>query len=444
MLKYFILFNILFITVQLSADLRKITLNDCIRISLENHPNLMVSEESRKGAVNDSLAVKAKSSILINGTIQTVEYLKQNASTSGSFKVPGKDTDIGLFAGFDAKYTIYDGRQVRLEKLSEYTVDIAKLDSARVKNETIFNVKKSYFEYLFARENMEYQNKLKDKFKEKRDQAKVLYNTGQRPILEVTKAEVGYSESLLDFEKAKNNELQKKGQLFTSMGVDETEVDIENSDLKNLPIIKYTVDELTKFSNTFNPTVGIVSLNRKTNKMKVDAERARYYPVIDFYFRLGFQNTGLKGFDQFDQNFSSSNWSPSSSFSIQAAVPVYTGGLIAAKIQSAITEYNKSVYKEREVLIDIKRTLSSSFRNLAELSKQIKLSEAVVENSEKHLLLASKTYQSGTGSLFDLYDAESSLIKARLSLLSAKYNYLLTIAMIAQIVGVDEAQICKK
>ncbi len=444
MRKYFIIFNILFITVQLSADIKKITLKDCIRISLENHPNLMVSEESRKMSVNDSLAVRSKSSILVNGSVRTVEYLKTTSSTNSAFNVPGKDTDIGLFAGLDAKYTIFDGRQNRLETLSDMSVDVAKLDSARVKNETVFNVKKSYFEYLFSRENMEYQNKLKDKFKEKRDQARILYNTGQRPILEVTKAEVGYSESILDFEKAKNNELQKKGQLFSSMGVDESEVDIESSDLIKLPEVKYTVDELTKFSNTFNPVVGIVSLNRKMNKLKVDAERARYFPVLDVYFQLGFQNTGLKGFDQFDQNFSSSNWKPTFNAFIQASIPVYTGGLISAKIQSAISDYNKTVYKEREVLIEIKRSLSLNFRNLAELSKQIKLSEAVVENSEKHLLLASKTYQSGTGSLFDLYDAESSLIKAKLSLLSAKYNYLLTIAMIAQIVGVDEAQICKK
>ena len=72
------------------------------------------------------------------------------------------------------------------------------------------------------------------------------------------------------------------------------------------------------------------------------------------------------------------------------------------------------------------------------------MSKLVIENAQKRLLLARKSYQNGLGSLLDLQDAELSVINAELGFLQAKYDYLLTVAKLANTVGLGEDFICKK
>jgi outer membrane protein TolC len=68
----------------------------------------------------------------------------------------------------------------------------------------------------------------------------------------------------------------------------------------------------------------------------------------------------------------------------------------------------------------------------------------MLENAEKHILLAKKTYESGAGTQLDLHDANVSLINAKIGYLKTKYDYLMTIARLSSIVGLGEDSLCKK
>ena len=72
----------------------------------------------------------------------------------------------------------------------------------------------------------------------------------------------------------------------------------------------------------------------------------------------------------------------------------------------------------------------------------MEISELIIKNAERHLLLAQKSYDNGGGSLLELQDAELSVIKANMGYLEARYDYMMTLAKLSNIIGIGEESIC--
>lgn len=426
------------------GEARKITLKECIKIALDNHPDILVSIEDRKLSLAKYKLAKAPANLQIKGEIKTTEFTRKDSSVNSEFTVPGVGTDIGLFAGVTASYQIFDLTTRRRIKSARINMDLAKFNAMQKKDEITLNVKKVFYNYLIARKNMGLREKLLKKHTEKLNLAKRLFNSGQRPILDVSKARVGFAEASLEFEKAKNHEKLMKIELFSSMGIKENGIEIDPQDVNTIPAVKFSIVELNKLAQLYYPKLSIIKLQKKISKIKISIEKAERWPKMEIQFGLGFRNDGLSGFDNFEENFESTNWEIAASGFFRIAFPIYSGGAVSAKIDAAIHEYNKIVYQEREVLLNLQKQIRIDFRKLEELTKQQKMSKLVIENAKKHLLLARKSYQNGLGSLLELQDAELSVINAELGFLEAKYNYLLTIAKLANTVGLGEDFICKK
>ena len=423
---------------------RKITLKECLNIAQDNHPDILVSLEDRKLSLAKYKLAKSPANVQVRGEIRTVEFPRKESSSSSEFAVPGVGSDIGLQIGVSAAYQIFNLTTRRRIKTAKINMDLAKFQSLEKKDEIIFNVKKVYYQYLISRKNMILRKKLLKKHDEKLNLAKRLFNSGQRPILDVSKARVGYAEASLQYEIAKNQEILMKIELFSSMGIKENGIDLDPQEIDSMPTVKFSIVELNKLAQLYYPKMAIIKLQKKISKLKIAIEKAERWPKFEIQFGLGFRNTGLKGFDNFEENFENTNWEIAASGFFRITFPIYSGGAVSAKIDGAINEYNKIVYQERDVLLNLQKQIRIDFRKLEELTKQQTMSKLVIDNAQKHLLLARKSYQNGLGSLLDLQDAELSVINAELGFLKAKYDYLLTVAKLANTVGLGEDFICKK
>jgi len=437
------LFVCIFAAGNLHAGPRKITIRECVNIALQNHPNIMMSIEDRKNAVANYKLVNAKRNILVNGEMKTVEYLKSSSSANEAFNIPGKDTNIGLFAGLTASYNLYDSKKRQEKDQARISIDLSKIASNKIKDDIVLNVKKTYYEYLIAKENTRLRKQLADKFADKLKLARSLFRNGQRPILDVSKAEMGHAEAMLNYERAKNKESIKKVELYTSMGIKDLSIDIEPVDIKEMPELKYSAQELFQLSQIYYPELRRMKLMKKIKKLNISVQKAARQPSIDMLFSLGYENKNLQGMSNVDENFQTRNWNPTFHGALKAYFPVYSGGAITARIESAVTQYNKVSYEELQVLNQVENLITAQYRILRELKEQIRMSGLVTSNAEKHLLLAQRSYENGTNTLLNLQDAEVSVIRAELGHVNARYDYLMIVSRLANIAGLSEDDICK-
>ncbi|MCL2154146.1 MAG: TolC family protein [Leptospirales bacterium] len=427
-----------------NAEERNIDINECINIALQNHPSLFIQIEDFKKSIANYRIAKSQKTIIVNGELKTIEFVRSKSTANTNFQIPGKDTDIGLFAGITMTYNLYDARKDYTIDIAKNNIDISKLQSQKVSNDVILQVKNAYYEYLISKNTLKIREEINQKYKNKSDLAKLLFEQGTKPILDVSKAEVDLADSQLQYERAKNNERKTKLNLFYSMGLEEIEsITINPKDVETIPELKYSIDDLYKMAELYSPAIRMITLEKRTARLRISEENAAHFPRVDILFGVGYQNEYLYGLHKVSENFNMNNWSPAFNAAMRAAIPIYSGGMITARVDSAESDYNKIIYREKELLIDTKNRIRDHFRSLEEIKKQIEISNLIIKNAQRHLLLAQRSYESGVTSQLELQDAELSVINAEIGYLGSKYNYFLTLSRLSSLIGIGENLLCK-
>jgi outer membrane protein TolC len=432
--------------VFLFGEEKKITLEQCIEVALQNHPSLFVAIEDDKKSIANYQIARSMRSIIVDGEIKTVEYTKSNSSADSRFSIPGEDTDIGLFAGLSLTYNLYNAKKDVVEEQARTSIDVAKVTNYQVKSKIIYEVKNAYYSYLLARDILAIREEIYNKYKSKAQLSRQLFEQGSRPILDVSKAEVDLANAQLQLEQAKNNERKMRQSLYYAMGLEENEqIDIipENIDLEKLPEINCTLANLYRMCEVYNPELRIARLQKKIAQLKITEEAGSHYPTVDLLIGLGYENKKLYGMGNIGSNFEAGSWSPAFHGAIRASLPIYSGGRISARVDSATADYNKMIYKEKEILTDIKNQVRDNYRTLEEMKRQIEISELIIKNAQRHQLLAQRSYENGAGTLLELQDADLNVIQAKIGLLEARYNYLLNFAKLVDTVGFGEGILCR-
>ncbi len=430
-------------SIQLSAEGRTVTINECIEIALQNHPDYFISIEDQKNSVADYRIARSQKSIIVNGEIRTIETDK-DTTTTNEIKIPGKDTYIGLFAGLTLNYNIYDPRRDYAEDMARAGIDFYKIKSLKTRMDIILEVKSAYYGYLLARNQVLIREEILKKNQKKTILTKQLFDGGSRPILDVSKSEVELAEAQLQYEMARVQERKMKSNLLHAMGLEDSdEIELVPEDISDIPDVTVSIDDLYRMSQIYSPILRMSVLEKRIARMKIDSEVAAHYPRVDLVMGAGYTLERIYGFDTIEDNFKGESWSPAFYGLFTISIPVYSGGRISAKIDSSESDYNKVAYKEKKILIQTKNQIRDYYKTLENMKKQMELAGLMVKNAERHLLLAQKSYDNGGGSQLELQDAELSVIKARIDYLEAKYNYMITLARLANIIGIGEEAICR-
>jgi len=443
MKKPIMLILLLLQALPLLSQSRVITVKECIDIALQNHPDYFASIEEQKKSIFELKGVRSQKSIIINGEIRTIETEKETETTTSGIKIPGKDTDIGLFAGLTLYYPVYDARKDYEEEISKLHIDMTKLKSQSTRLDIIFEVKNAYYGYLMAKSILVIREDIYRRNLKKVELARQLFEGGSRPILDLSKAEVDLADAQLQYEMAKNTERKMKMNLFHAMGLEESdEVEIEPVEIKSMPVVSVSLDELYRISYIYSPSIRSISLEKRLALLKISYESAAHYPRVNIQVGLGYELDKIRGAANPEDNVNSRNWSPVFYGLFQMTIPVYSGGGITSKVESAESEYNRIEFKDREIIIQTKNQIRDCYRSLEDINRQLEISALIMKNAERHLLLAQKNYDNGGGSLLELQDAEVAVIKARMVYQEARYNYLIILARLSQLIGTGEEYIC--
>ncbi|MCL2026772.1 MAG: TolC family protein, partial [Leptospirales bacterium] len=215
---------------------------------------------------------------------------------------------------------------------------------------------------------------------------------------------------------------------------------------ENLPAIRYSSEELGKLALLYNHELRLINEKKKVSKLNIEVAQSARRPSVLMSMGLGMENKAFYLFNDdrgsFGDNFATRNWEPVFTATVTMSVPVYYGGAIVANIDSAIIDYNRLMYQERSAQIKIKNNIERQYEAIDEIKKQIQIAKMIIENSEKHALLARKNYENGAASLMDLQIAEAGIISARIEYLNGIYQYYMSLAAISYTLGVSEDDIC--
>ncbi len=427
----------------LEAQPRTVTVEECVTIAVQNHPEIKAASENQAAAIANYHISRAGNSVIVDANAKTVEYLKQDRSP-GQVNIPGVDTTIGLFAGLGATYNLYDPRVSTSIDVARLSVDMAKINTVIVRNRVVLNVKKTYFNYGLAKESTIFREKLKDKYQEKLAKTRILHRIGQRSALEVSKAELDMESAKLDNERSRNNEASMRTNLLIAMGILDDNIEFSPIILQQFPELRYTVDELYNLAQANSIDIRSINMKKDLGKLNIEFQKSSRYPRVDIQAAFGFENRDLQNREEIKSGIKGNNWEPTFHAGFTASMPVFSGGAITSKVDRSVAEYNSVLYEEKRLLLNVKSVIRTNYYLMVELTKQVDMSRLMADNAEKHLELTRRYYESGVSTQLEVRDAELSLLNAQLMSVKAQYDYLITLAELSHIVGLSEEQICKK
>lgn len=427
----------------LPAQPRQVTVDECIKIAEQNHPEIKAAFENQNAAVANYRISQAGNSVIVDASVKTVEYLNADRSP-GQVNIPGKDTTIGLFAGLGATYNLYDPRVSTTIDSSRLSVDLSKMNTFMVKNRIMLNVKKAYYGYGLARESALFKEKLMHKYEEKLAKTKILHRIGQRSALDVSKSELDLETSKLDYERSRNSETSMRTNLLIAMGILDDNIDFSPVIMQEFPEIRYTVNELYNLAQTNSVDIKSIEMKKQLGKLNIELQKAGHYPRVDIQAAFGFENRSVQDRVGMEEGARGKNWDPTFHAGFTASVPIFTGGATGGRVDKSVAEYNTILYDEKKLNLNVKSMIRTNYYFMIELTKQISMSKLMVGNAEKHMALTQRYYESGVSTQLEVRDAELALLNSQLVSVKAQYDYLINLSELSHIVGVKEEYLCKK
>lgn len=149
------------------------------------------------------------------------------------------------------------------------------------------------------------------------------------------------------------------------------------------------------------------------------AKRSYYLPDVDLNATFG-QNINRSGINS-NSNPNDDNWS----VTLQATLPLFTGGERRANISSARNNLTQNTYQHQNTRQQIEVRIANALQNARGSYPAMRLSATAETAANENLSLVTDAYSQGTISITELIDAQNNALQAQLNAVNAQYRFML-------------------
>lgn len=387
-----------------SAD----TLRDALLSAYETNPTLTAQREVLKGTDATVAAAKAQGRPQVSATVG----LNRDLARSGILNTGG---GLGptLSASVDLSVPVYTGGAVRNSVEAAKTRVLAGRDTLRGTEGDVFtDAVTAYMDVIRDRAIVEL-NQNNVKVLETNLQA----TQDRFQIGDVTRTDVAQSQARLELGRSELATAQ--GRLVSSEENYRRVIGHEPGDLQPpppLPPLPTTADEAVRIALVSNPNIASIRLQAAAAAYDVRVAEASRLPSLSGVV----SNTYVNNLGGSSLGFPASGNETTAGLS--ARVPLYQGGLPAARIREAQAQQGQlleqSVGTERQV-IDQTR---SAFANYKAANDAIASQEVAVKADQLALEGARAEQTVGTRTVLDVLNAEQELLNSQVALVTARHD----------------------
>lgn len=420
------IFILIFFSFNLLSEPLKITLEDALKIALENNKEIKKVKFENEGIYGRYLEERSqafpKINVLGSGSKQMDETFYK--FSQGLFP---KEQDV-LSYNISLSQTLYSwgkiGAAVRAAQLALDSTEVSlKLSEEEIKKETI----EAFYDVLFQKELIRISREnLKQKENHLRE-AEGKFELGVGTEYDILAAKVNYENAKVNLLKAENGLNILKERLKFILGID-----YEIDPVGELELVKE--DEIT-FENAF----AVALKERKELKLQELIEKGRYEFIkiqksqnkpkvfLDAYF----ERRNLKA-GEMDLNVSSWN------YTLNLSIPLFDGFRTKGSVLEAESEYNKAKLEHEKLIDAVRLEIKQAIFELEEAKKVLKASEETLKLAEKWCQMAEEGYKLGVKTNLDVEDAQLNLSNAKVNLAKAKKDYIISQTKLKKAMGVLE------
>jgi outer membrane protein len=405
-----------------SAD----TLREALVSAYNSNPTLTTQRETLRATDATVAIAKAAGRPQVSATVGVNRTITQ----SGVLVSTGKGPNLSV--GVDVSYPLFNGGSVRNSvRAAETRVEAGRATLAAVEGDVFTQAVAAYMDVIRDRSVVELnQNNvrvLETNLQATRDRFE---------IGDLTRTDVAQSEARLQLGRSQLAGAQ--GQLIASEATYRQVIGHPPGQLAPpppLPPLPTTSDEAVKIALANNPDLVATARQAIASGYDVNVARASRLPTLSVVGSETYVNNlahnGPSGFP---------NTGAETSVGLSARVPIFQGGLPAARIRQAQAQQGQAletvVGTERAVV----QTARAAFANYESAQRQIQAQTVAVQANQLALEGARAEQSVGTRTVLDVLNAEQELLNSQVSLVTAKRDAYVAGFQLLNAMGQAEAQ----
>lgn len=403
------------------------TLRSAVMKSLKDNPSI---EAARRGATSAEESRKAARGAFgpALSTTYTATYSKPNVGYDGrNLYQWSVDVSQPIFKGFKLLAT-YNSSALTAES-KDYALNQAELN-------LIFLVQENFIKLLTARENVKSAKDSVERLASQLKVAQAFYDVGLKPRIDVLRAEAQLSDAENSLLTEQNQVLTQEARLNTLLNLPVNAPIDYKGELSYFPFDQ-TLQVSLHTAAQLRPDILIARKATEISQEQVTIAASDFYPQVDGTLSLTKNGDSIEVNGFRDSSGISSFSTPLSQtqLGVKASWSVFSWGTTYFATTSAKQTVLSNKAQEASTWQDAAFEVKSRYLNIRNAAKRIKVAEKSVAAAKEAYRMAVARYQAQVGTNTDVLDAQSDLSIAEASLISARGDYMISVASLYNAIG---------
>jgi outer membrane protein len=410
----------------LSPTGKLLTIEDAVRIGLDNHPRIKAAGER----IGSQQAVLGQQMSAYYPTISmTNSYRTSQSSTNG-----GNDHAADAFTSqANFNYILYNfGKREGNVQAARDTLDATKQDYETTNQDIILAIKQAYYIYLGSQALV---NVRKDTVRSREllvRQAQGFYEVGTRARIDVARAEANLYTAQADLIAAENAVKIAWVTLRNAMGSPRLP---EQPVSEDSPEVEFSMNLAEARTRAYDARTELKSFDaqRRASDQLIAVARRSHLPDILFDASYGRRHVSDQRMDGHSLN--TFPLQPTWSVQLSLNIPIFDGFRTTNRVEETLHNYYNVKFQEEERRQLIALDVEQSYLRVVETQERIKATESAAKAAKENLDLAQGRYQVGVGSIIEVTDAENIYTDAQTTYIRTIYDYKIADAQLARAMG---------
>ncbi len=396
---------ILSISLSFAAFAQKqtetLSLDEAIKIALENNPDLKVSSASVD--IMSAKVIGAESN-----------YYPQ---VQFRFILPFVEHESGIFAD----QLVWDfWRTQNLVKARKANLKSSEFDREGTREDVILNTKVAYYTALAQRRIVEAMEKMVVQNEKILEQTESFFKAGRKSKLDITKANVNLGNAKLNLITAKNSLETAKIDLARAMGI-KGDFNYEFEDMLEYKRVFVDPKEAINKALELNPQLKSLRAQEVATKAELSASKGAFFPTVFGRVAYRFAGAGATG--------------PNFIAGAGIRLSIFQGFSNLSGLNESRANLERSQAKIESMEGEITSEVKQMYMDLKFAEESVEVTETSEMSAEENSELARERIRLGTGSEVELSEAQALLASTSANHIQAIYNYKIAVARLERAIG---------
>lgn len=407
---------------------QEISLQEAIRISLENNFELKQAENSLDLSEMQVRSAQANFFPSLNASLNGNQNVgRQFVQEDLSFE---DRTTYNLSGGISTQMTIFNGfENINTLRRSRVNHNRERATSERIRENIIFNTAMRYLQLLLDQELLEIAEQNLETSLAQLGQVEAQVEVGSRPIVDLYQQESTVASNELQVVQAENALSISRTRLIRVLQLDPLdEVVFLRPDLDETDLFprELNLEEMIMLALNNRNDIRAQHLAIEASRYDLEIARGNRYPTVNAnanfntrysdQYRLAGQNVGF-GDQFFDQMVTRT-------IGFSVSIPIFNRWNTRTSIEQASVQYRNARLSLEDIRFEIREEIAQAYNDYLSLVKELDATEKSLRAAERTYETQQQRYEIGATSLIELNQATTDYMEAMSTRQRVLYNFV--------------------